>query len=80
MLIIIFADGKALNIIFRPSTYLISLPLYTLSFFKIRVSPRQKEKISNNGEYLPISKFTHHPTNKKPHECGDNSTMNISHL
>ena len=27
---------------------------------------------------LPTSK--HHPTNKKPFECGDNSTMNISHL
>ena len=25
-------------------------------------------------------KITHHPTNKKPNECGDNSTMNISHL
>ena len=27
-----------------------------------------------------INKSTHHPINKKPHECGDNSTMNISHL
>ena len=35
---------------------------------------------SNIDKYLLIPKSTHHPTNKKPHECGENSTMNISHL
>jgi len=33
----------------------------------------QTNPINNSSDiYLPISKSTHHPTNKKPHECGAN--------
>ena len=74
MLIESFADGKALNII-SSLKHFSNVPVYTLLSFKISVSHKQTDKSSSDISFLIklISfaiKFTHHPTNKKPHECG----------
>ena len=28
------------------------------------------KEVKNGNNFLTIIKYTHHPTNKKPHECG----------
>jgi len=51
------------------------------SFVAILSSQEKKTSPINNSSdiYLTISKSTHHPTNKKPHECGANLNASISH-
>ena len=48
-----------------------NIVLGSVALFGSSSHPQKHSTInSRNNIYLTISKSTHHPTNKKPHECG----------